>query len=110
MDCKNESDTSKNSGNWNQLKIAQTVPEQHTRKALYDSKKLHKTATLGTAHILREVLTLKSLTSIYGMLQVTYGLSTEQHNVFCSRYKIINVLYPKNIIIIRRRRRNNSRR
>ncbi len=29
---------------------------QYPNNILYDSKELHKTATLGTAHILREVL------------------------------------------------------
>ena len=45
-----------NNNKWNHLKIIQKVPEQHTRKARYDIKELNKTATLGTAHILRKVL------------------------------------------------------
>ena len=34
MECKNKSDTSNNSGNWNNLKGIQKIPEQHTGKAL----------------------------------------------------------------------------
>jgi len=37
---------------------------------------------------------LKCLTSIDCTLHVPYGLSTEQQNVVCLRYKIVNVLYP----------------
>jgi hypothetical protein len=48
----NKSDTSNNRGNWNNPKIIQKIPDQHTGKALRDIKELHK-----TAHILRKVLT-----------------------------------------------------
>ena len=34
VECKNKSDTSNNSGNWNNLKGIQKIPEQHTGKAL----------------------------------------------------------------------------
>ena len=33
MECKSKSDTGNNGGNWNHLRINQTVPEQHTGKA-----------------------------------------------------------------------------
>jgi len=52
--CKNESDTSNNKRKWNHLKITQTVPEQHTKKA--QNKEIQKTAILGAAHILQKVL------------------------------------------------------
>jgi hypothetical protein len=41
-------------GNWNRLKIIQKIPEQHTGKAR--NQELQKTAVVGTAHVLREVL------------------------------------------------------
>ena len=77
MECKNKRDTRNNRGNWNPLKIIQEISEQLTGKTRYDIKELNKTATLGTARIVREVL-LKCLTSIGGTLRVPYGLSTEQ--------------------------------
>jgi len=55
VECEIKSDTSNNRGNWNHLKIIQTVPQQHTEKARI--KELQKTATVDTAHILRKVLT-----------------------------------------------------
>jgi len=33
VERKNEGDSSNNKGNWNQLRITQTVPEQHTMNA-----------------------------------------------------------------------------
>jgi hypothetical protein len=35
LECKNKSGTSNKRGNWNHLKITQTIPEQHTGKALH---------------------------------------------------------------------------
>ena len=32
MECDSKSDASNNMGNWNHLKVIQTVPEQHNRK------------------------------------------------------------------------------
>ena len=55
MERKNKSDTGNKRGNWNHFKIIQKVPEQRTGKARYDIRELNKTATLGTAHILRTV-------------------------------------------------------
>jgi len=54
VECEIKSDTSNNRGNWNHLKIIQTVPQQHTGKARI--KELQKTATVVTPHILRKVL------------------------------------------------------
>jgi len=34
--CKNKSDTSNNRGKWNQLKIIQKIPEQHTQKVKHN--------------------------------------------------------------------------
>jgi hypothetical protein len=51
---KNKSDTSNSTGNWNHLKTTQTIPAQYTGRTLHHE--LKKTAILGTAHILREVL------------------------------------------------------
>ena len=50
----NGSDKSKYRGDWNHLKLIQKIPEQHT--GMLDVKELQKTATMGTAHILRQVL------------------------------------------------------
>lgn len=47
------SDTSNNRGIWNHLKITQTIPEQHNRKAQHQ---LQKSAILSAIHILREVV------------------------------------------------------
>jgi len=58
VECEKKSDTRNNRGDWNHFKITQTMPEQYTRKANF--KELQKTATLGTAHILRKVLMEKS--------------------------------------------------
>ena len=33
VECERKYDTSNNRDNWNHLKIAHTIPEQHTRKA-----------------------------------------------------------------------------
>jgi hypothetical protein len=33
VECESKRDTSNNRGDWNNIKITQTVPEQHTRKA-----------------------------------------------------------------------------
>jgi hypothetical protein len=33
VECESKSNTSNNTGDWNLLKITQTVPEQHTRIA-----------------------------------------------------------------------------
>jgi hypothetical protein len=46
---KNKSNTSNNRGNWNRLKIIQTVPEHNTWKAR--NQGTTKKSTLGTAHI-----------------------------------------------------------
>ena len=50
MDCKYKSDTGNNRGDWNRLKVTGTVPGKG------EIKELQKTAILGTAQILREVL------------------------------------------------------
>ena len=47
-------DTSNNRGNWNHFKIIEKIPEQQPGK--YEITELQKTAILGTAHILRQVL------------------------------------------------------
>ena len=44
---------------WNHLKIIQKISEKHTWKARCQET-THKTALLGTSHMLRKVLTLKS--------------------------------------------------
>jgi hypothetical protein len=44
----NTSDNGDSMGNWNRLKITETVPEQHTGKG--QNKELQKTALLDTAH------------------------------------------------------------
>ena len=49
-----KSDTGNNRGNWNHLKITQTVPEQYTGRAR--NQGTTKTAVQGTAHIIRKVL------------------------------------------------------
>jgi len=48
------SDSSNKRGDWNHFKITQAIPEQHIRKAR--SLGTAKTAILGTAHKLWEVL------------------------------------------------------
>jgi len=44
-------------GNWNHVKIIQTIPEQHRGK--HDITELQKTVTLSAAHKLRKLLTWK---------------------------------------------------
>jgi nitrate reductase cytochrome c-type subunit len=39
MVCKNKSDTSNDRGKWNQLKIIQKIPEQHTQKVKQNYRK-----------------------------------------------------------------------
>jgi hypothetical protein len=54
--CESKSDASNNNrGDQNHLKITQTISEQHTGKARKYDVTAKKKATLGTAHILREV-------------------------------------------------------
>ena len=48
VECKNKSDTSNNEGNWNFRKSFKYLMNKR-------NKELQNTATLGTAHILREV-------------------------------------------------------
>jgi len=43
---------------------------------------------------------LKCFTSIDGTLHVPYGLSTEQQNVVCLRYQIVNVLYTTEMMMM----------
>ena len=54
MECESASDTGNSRGEWDHFKIDQTTPEQYIRKAR--DQGTTKTATLGTAHKLREVL------------------------------------------------------
>jgi hypothetical protein len=56
VECASLSDVGNNrgGGDWNRFKITQTVPEQHT--GMGEIKDCKKTAILGTAHKLREVL------------------------------------------------------
>ena len=55
MGLTNKSDITDKRGNWNHLKIIKKIPEQDTGRTL--SEGTTETAILGTAHILREVLT-----------------------------------------------------
>jgi len=61
VEGKSKSDASNNRGNWNRLQIIRKILEQHTGKERNQgtTKKKKKTAILGTAHILREVLVQK---------------------------------------------------
>ena len=59
-----QNDTCNKKENFNNLRIIQQVPEQHTGKSQYVVKELNETATQGTAHLLREVLTYS--TKVYG--------------------------------------------
>ena len=52
---KNKNDTSNNRGNWNYIKITQTIPEQHNGKQQQETTKKKK-SILGTAQILRKLL------------------------------------------------------
>jgi hypothetical protein len=54
VEYERNSDTGNNRGEWNHFKITQTGPEQHTRKERNEGTA--KTAILGTAHTLRQVL------------------------------------------------------
>jgi len=49
---KTKGDISNNRGDWGYFKVIQKIREQLTR----ETKKLQKTAILGTAHILRKIL------------------------------------------------------
>jgi hypothetical protein len=55
VECKNKCDTSNNRSDWDYFKVIRkyvsNIPGNH------EVKELQKTATLGTAHILRKVLT-----------------------------------------------------
>jgi hypothetical protein len=63
VELENKSDTGNNRGDWNLFKFTQTITEQRTWKARNFG--IAKTAKLGTAHILREVLMLKYTTYVY---------------------------------------------
>jgi hypothetical protein len=54
VECESRSDTGNNKGDWNHIKITQTIPEQHTGKVR--NQETAQTAILVTAHKLREVL------------------------------------------------------
>jgi hypothetical protein len=53
---KNQNEISNNRGKWNHLKIIQKISQPHNLPGKHKIKKLHITATLGTAHILEKVL------------------------------------------------------
>jgi len=55
VESKNEIDTSNNWGDWDHFKIIQKIRQQRTGN--HEIKERQKTAILGTAHILRKVLT-----------------------------------------------------
>jgi hypothetical protein len=55
VECKNKGDTSNNRGDWDYIsksfrKYVSNIPGKH------EVKELHKTAIMGTAHILRKIL------------------------------------------------------
>jgi hypothetical protein len=54
VECQSKSDGSNNKGDWDRLKITQTIPQQHMGK--HKIKEQQTTAILGTAHKLRKVL------------------------------------------------------
>jgi hypothetical protein len=57
VECDSRSDTTNNRGNCKHLKITQTVPQHLSNMpGRHEIKEVQKTAILGTAHILREVL------------------------------------------------------
>jgi hypothetical protein len=74
--CRNESDTSNNSGNWNHFRIIIKYPSKVPGKR--EIKELQKAAMLDAAHILREV-TGESIrrTSWKIILRVAYTVTTE---------------------------------
>ena len=53
MECKNKGDASNNRSDWDYFKDVSNILGKH------EVKELQKTATLGTAHILRKVLMQK---------------------------------------------------
>ena len=54
MERRSISDASNNRGNWNHIKIIQTISEQHTVKAR--NQGTGKTAVFGTPRILRKII------------------------------------------------------
>jgi len=78
VECEKKHDTSNNRGGWNHFKITQTIPEQHTRKAII--KEVQKTAILGPVHLLRKVQLQKYKTYFMGeiTLHVAQTVNTEQ--------------------------------
>ena len=77
MECKYKGDTGNNRGDWNHLRITQTVAEQHRCK--HKIEELQKTAVMGKAHIQLKVLTYKHTTCVTReiTLHVTQIVSTE---------------------------------
>ena len=78
MECKNKSDTSNNKGNRNHFKITQTIPEQHTGKALNqgttkNSHIWHSTHTTESANIKVQNIFQGEIT-----LHVALTVNTEQ--------------------------------
>jgi hypothetical protein len=69
-------------GDWNHFKITQTIPDQHTGKAL--SQGTTKTAILGTARVLK-----KALNQNYNTLNMGYYITC---NINCD-YRIATTLY-----------------
>jgi hypothetical protein len=55
-ECKNKTGTSNNRGNWYHSKIIPRIPQDTRIPGKHKFTELQKTATLGTAHTVREVL------------------------------------------------------
>ena len=86
MECKNKCDTSNNRGNWNNLKIIQKIPEQHTEKAQNEGSTENSHIGHGT----------HTHTSESTNVKVQYSRFNIQNNIICitnSNYRTASTLY-----------------
>jgi hypothetical protein len=83
VECKNKGDTSNNWSDWDHFQIIQKIHERHTGN--HDIKELQKTAILGTAHILRKVLTEKNKRANAG---------TRNRGTINNKDRIVVSMYP----------------
>ena len=83
VECESKIDTGNNRGDWNHLKITQTVPEQHTGK--HEIKELQKTAILDTSYILWKVLMWKYKMFVIGnVITCTVNCSYRMSATVCT--------------------------
>jgi hypothetical protein len=99
VECKIGSDTNNNRVNWNPLKITQTLPGQHTRKARNQGSTEHSQTGLCTHTAESSDVKVQNISTWEISLHVPYTITTELYNTVYPgnevsfRYVIANTLH-----------------